>query len=191
MRSTRVAALVLLLSPLLAACSDDEETPEPVDAKALPANLCEAVPDEVVERWALVEDAHETTESDDENRAACTMSGTAQGAPVTLEVTLSSFAADSYDAVRTRMKEALDERCATLESSAPGEVVRQDGRCSVESPPEPEAERGAVSEFSQALGSNGISAVTMVHHGPLFRSVGAEVVGIGGTISQTDPAELG
>jgi hypothetical protein len=191
MRATSLAALLLLASPLLAACGEDEEAPDPVAAKALPANLCAAVPAEVVERWALVEDAHDTTELDDENEATCSMSGTAQGAPVTLEVSLSSFAADDYDAVRARMDQALDDRCSTLKSSGTGQVTDEDGRCAVESPPEPAGERGAVTEFSLAKAANGISSVTMVHHGPLFGSVGAEVVGIGGTISQTDPAELG
>ncbi|WP_193610613.1 hypothetical protein [Nocardioides lijunqiniae] len=191
MRATSLAALLLVLSPLLAACGEDEEAPEPVGAKSLPDNLCAAVPAEVVERWALVEDAHDTTESDDENEATCTMSGTAQGAPVTLELSLSSFAADSFDAVTARMEEALQRRCEALGSSGTGEVAERDGRCTLESPAEPEAERGEVTEYSLAKASNGISSVTMVHHGPLFRSVATEVVGIGGTISQTDPAELG
>ncbi|MCD4535814.1 hypothetical protein LRP67_17125 [Nocardioides sp. cx-169] len=191
MRASSLAVLLLLAPPLLAACGEDEEAPEQVEAKALPANLCTAVPAAVVERWALVEDVHDTTESADENKATCTMSGTVRGAPVTLELSLSSFAADDDDAVRERMEEALEERCSRLESDGTGQVTEEDGRCAVESPPEPEGERGAVTEYSLARAANGISSVTMVHHGPLFGSVGAEVVGIGGTISQTDPADLG
>lgn len=191
MYASRLAAMLLLASPLVVACGEDEEGPEPVEAKTLPANLCAGVPADVVERWALVEDTHDTTESEERNEATCSMSGTAQGAPVTLEVSLSSFAAEDDDAVRELMEEALAERCAELESSGTGTVTEVDGRCTSESPAEPAGERGTVTEFSLAKGSHGISSVTMVHHGPRFGAVGAEVVAIGGTISQADPADLG
>jgi hypothetical protein len=83
------ALLTCALVALLAAgCAEDE--PDPVAAATLPDNLCAAVPDNVIARWGLTEAGHETTPADDRSEATCSMTGSVDDDPVSLEITLTT-----------------------------------------------------------------------------------------------------
>ena len=108
MRTLTSLVLALVCAPALASCSDDTPKAEPVVTAQLPDNLCDAVPSSVVERWRLVEKDHDTNESEDRNEASCSMTGEADGEPVTLGVSLTAFGAADKDAARRLMTADLE-----------------------------------------------------------------------------------
>lgn len=180
------------LGPLLATCAlvallctgcGGEEEPEPVSAAELPDNLCDAVPDNVVSRWGLAEDSHATDAADDRSEASCTMTGTADGEPVTLELSLTSYGGADADSVRTLVTDELAARCDDLEASATARFKKESSRCSTEAP-------GDVTEISRSVPSHGVVTVTMTHEGTMKQLVGAEVVGLSGTVANTEPDAL-
>jgi hypothetical protein len=182
--------LACLLSTLALVACDEGESDEPVSAARLPDNLCGAVPDEVVARWRLVEAAHDTEQSADRNEATCAMTGRVDGLPVTLELRLTSYAAPGKDAARALVAGELEDRCASLEAGGGGRFADTDRRCSVETASRPSDQRGRVTEVSISTPAGGLLTVSMAHAGPTWQLVGAEVVGISGSIANADPAEL-
>lgn len=184
------AALACAL--MLAGCTSDDESPEPVGVAQLPDNLCAAVPENVVSRWALVEDDHDLDPADDTGQeraeATCTMSGRAEGDPVTLRISLTSFGGADRADVQSRMAEDLAGRCAQLEASGEGRFTRKDTRCSTETGSGPD--RGRVTEVSLSVPSHGVVSVSMTHGGPMWQLVAPEVVGLSGVVANSDPTEL-
>jgi hypothetical protein len=174
-------ALVALLGSTGAGCAEDE--PDPVTAAELPENLCAAVPDSVVARWTLTEADHATEAADDRSEASCSMTGTVDDDPVTLDITLTSYGGLDPDAVRTLVADDLAARCDELEQTATGRFDDEKTRCSTEA-------RGAVTEISRSVPAHGVVTVTMTHDGQLSQLVPAEVVGISGTVANSDPADL-
>lgn len=192
MRLLTTGLLPALISvSVLAGCAGDEPDPEPVRAAQLPENLCAAVPETVVSRWSLVEERHATDETDDRAEATCSMTGEAEGAPVTLELSLTSWGASDKAASRQLMDDDLAERCADLESVAGATFTDEDNRCSSQTPAEPVAARGQATEHSLSVPAHGVATVTMRHSGELWQLVPADVVAVSGTLTTTDPAELG
>jgi hypothetical protein len=183
------ALLCLVSAAALAACSDEPRA-EPVSAARLPDDLCAAIPDSVVTRWRLVGESHETEQGKERAEARCAMSGRVDDAPVTLEVTLTSYGAPDADAARDVVERELADRCAELESSGPGRFTDTDRRCSTETGARPGDQRGRVTEVSASTPSRGLVTVSMAHAGPLWQLVAAEVVGISGAIANADPADL-
>ena len=165
MRTLTSLVLALVCAPALASCSDDTPKAEPVVTAQLPDNLCDAVPSSVVERWRLVEKDHATNESEDRNEASCSMTGEADGEPVTLGVSLTAFGAADKDAARQLMTADLEQRCDALEESGTGAFEDEDSRCSSETPGRPAAQRGQVTEYSLAIPAHGVVSVTMQHRG--------------------------
>lgn len=182
----RLVIVCLLLVGSLAGCGGDDE-PAPVDAVELPADLCDAVPTEVVDRWSLEPEDRSADGDDDRRRASCTMSGTTDDGTVDLAVSMVSFGGPSNAAVRTRVADALAVLCDQLETSAGGAAVtREDTRCSTESG----AGGGEVTEISRSVPSQGVVTVTMRATGLQAQLVGAEVVAVSGTLANADPADL-
>lgn len=175
------AALVALLGSAVAGCSEDE--PDPVTAAELPDNLCAAVPESVMARWALTEADHQTEAADDRSEASCSMTGTVADEPVTLDITLTSYGGLDADAVRDLVADDLAARCDDLEQSGTGKFEDEETRCST-------ADGGSVTEISRSVPAHGVVTVTMTHDGELSQLVPAEVVGISGTVANADPADL-
>lgn len=181
MRLGPALAACALVGLLGAGCGEDE--PDPVAAAELPENLCTAVPDNVVDRWSLTEEDHRTETADDRSEATCSMTGTASDAPVTLEITLTSYGGSDADAVRTLVADDLEIRCAMLEESGEGRFADEDTRCSSEA-------AGSVTEVSRAIPAHGIVTVTMSHDGQLSQLLPAEVVGLSAIVANTEPGAL-
>ena len=106
------------------------------------------------------------------------MSGRVDGAPVSLEVTLTSYGASDRDALQQTLTDELAALCAALEAEAEdgAEYTDTDRRCSSE-------HRTRVTEVSLSTPSQGVLVVSMSHEGPQRQLLGAEVVGISGTIA--------
>ncbi len=170
-------------------CSEDTPA-DRVSAVRLPDNLCAAIPGSAVTRWRLSDVAHETQQGDDRAEARCTMAGRVDDAPVTLEVTLTSYGAVDSDAVEDVLRRELAERCEELEASDTGRFTDTDRRCSTETRARPGGQRGRATEVSVSTPSRGLVSVSMEHSGPLWQLVAAEVVGISGAIANADPADL-
>ena len=184
----RVVPAILGVILLLAGCSE-EEPPEPLDPVALPENLCDAVPDSTLERWALAEVSHETTGQGDVASARCEMSGTFAGQPVGLQVSLDSYAAADDSAARDDLVQQLAEECATLEGRATGTFSDDDHECTDETRDDDRRET-AMETIYRALPSRGIARVAMEHRGDGWQLVPAEVVGIAGHLALSNPDEL-
>ena len=178
MRLPAVVVACLLTVPVLVGCDDGdpEDASMPVDAAPLPDDLCAAVPASAVTRWRLVDDGHATDRGEDRSEARCTMSGRVDGAPVTLEVTLTSYGARDRDELRQTLAGELAERCGALEATGEGRFTDTDRRCSVD-------QRDRVTEVSLSTLSQGVLTVSMSHDGPQRQLLGADVVGISGTIA--------
>ncbi len=192
-----VRPLTLLFATLLTvssltACTSDEEQPAPVVAAELPDDLCAAVPETMVSRWNLEASSHETDNGDDLSTASCTLTGEIAGQPVDLELSLRAFGAPDADTADELAQESLEESCAELENqSAEGEVTEVENSCTWQSPEAPEDARGQVQEASLVLTFPGVARVTMSHAGRQWQLVPAEVVALGGRLTQTQPSELG
>jgi hypothetical protein len=174
--------LACLLGALsLAGCDDvdPEDAGMPVTAVRLPDDLCAAVPTSAVTRWRLVADDHATERGDDRSEARCTMSGRVDDAPVTLEVTLTSYGARNRDALQALLADELAERCGALEATGQGRFTDTDRRCSSD-------QRRLVTEVSLSSPSQGVLTVSMTHDGPQRQLLGAEVVGISGSIANAE-----
>jgi len=180
MRLGPLLATCTLLALLGTGCSSSDDQPEPVSAAELPDNLCAAVPDNVVARWNLSEDSHDTQAADDRSVAGCLMSGTADGEPVSLHITLTSYGGASADVVRDFVTSELADRCARLEEDAAGRYKKSSSRCSTEAP-------GDVTEISRSVPSHGVVTVTMMHDGTMRQLVGPEVVGLSGVVANSEP----
>jgi hypothetical protein len=111
------------------------------------------------------------------------MTGAVADEPVTLDITLTSYGGLDADAVRDLVADDLAARCDDLEQSGAGRFADEENRCSTEA-------RGAVTEISRSVPAHGVVTVTMTHDGELSQLVPAEVVGISGTVANSDPAEL-
>ncbi len=184
----RAPAAVLGAVLLLAACSE-EEAPEPLGPVALPENLCDAVPSSAVERWALHEVSHETTDEGEVATATCEMSGTFAGRPVGLQVSLDSYGAADDSAARDDVIERLAQECATLEARAVGTFSDDDHECTDEARDD-DARRTTMETLYRSLPARGIARVAMDHHGDGWQIVPAEVVAIAGHLALTAPEEL-
>ena len=171
--------LACLLGALtLVGCDDGEadDASTPVAAVRLPEDLCAVVPASAVTRWRLLDDDHSTERGEDRSEARCTMSGRVDDAPVTLEVSLTSYGARSPDALRALLADELAERCGDLEATGEGRFTDTDRRCSRD-------QGGQVTEVSLSTPSQGVLTVSMAYDGPQRQLLGAEVVGISGTIA--------
>lgn len=162
-------------------CSEDE--PDPVSAAELPDNLCDAVPENVVARWNLTEADHATDDADDRSRASCSMTGTVDDDPVTLDLSLTSYGGADADAVRTLVSDDLADQCDVLQQGSSGRFREESTRCSTEA-------KGAFTEISRSVPAHGVVSVTMTHGGTLAQLVPAEVVGISGTVANSEPDAL-
>ncbi|WP_243056885.1 hypothetical protein [Nocardioides sp. SR21] len=182
MRSRWVLVTAALVAVVGTGCSSDDD-PDPVSAAELPDNLCAAVPDNVVERWGLSEDEHRTAPAGDQSVATCSMSGTAADAPVLLAITLTSYGGADADAVRDLVADEVAASCDDLEQQGDGRFEAEDTRCSSEAD-------DAVTEISTAVPAHGVVTVTMSHSGQMSQLLPAEVVGLSGTIANTEPGEL-
>ena len=151
----------------------------PVAAARLPDDLCAVVPASAVTRWRLVDEDHATERGEDRSKARCTMSGRVGGAPVTLEVTLTSYGARDRDALGELLADELATRCGALEATGEGRFTDTDRRCSSD-------QRGQVTEVSLSTPSQGVLTVSMTYDGPQRGLLGAEVVGISGTIANAE-----
>jgi hypothetical protein len=184
-----LVAVGLVLSLGVVACNDaDAEVA--VTVAELPEDLCQAIPSDIVARWHLADDDFDFDTSSDERRsiAACTMSGEVDGKPVSLAVSLIAFGGEDRDAVRTRMADALADRCAELQAAHAGRFRQAENRCSAETGRGPD--RGQVTEVSRSVPSYGVVTVAMDHSGPQWRSVAPDVVAISGTLANAGPADL-
>jgi hypothetical protein len=171
--------LACLLGALaLVGCDDvdPEDASMPVAAVRLPDDLCAVVPASAVTRWRLLDDDHATERGEDRSKARCTMSGRVDESPVTLEVTLTSYGARDRDALRELLADELAARCGALEATGEGRFTDTDRRCSQD-------QRGRVTEVSLSTPSQGVLTVSMAYDGPQRQLLGAEVVGISGTIA--------
>ncbi|GAA4375370.1 hypothetical protein [Nocardioides caricicola] len=182
MRLGPALATCALVALLGTACGSDDE-PEPVSAVEPPDNLCAAVPDNVVERWGLTEDDHASDAAGDRSTATCTMSGTAADAPVTLEISLTSYGGADADAVRALVADEVAARCDELDQAGGGRFKAEDTRCSTESD-------GSFTEVSTAIPAHGVVTVTMSHDGQMSQLLPAEVVGLSGTVANAEPGDL-
>lgn len=182
MRSRWVLVTAALVALVGAGCSSDDD-PQPVEAAAPPDNLCAAVPDTVVERWGLAEDDHTTDAADDRGEATCTMSGAAAGAPVELEITLTTYGGADADAVRGIVADEVAASCDDLERQVDGRFKAADTRCSSESD-------DTYTEVSTAIPARGVVTVTMSHSGSMAQLLPAEVVGLSGTVANAEPGDL-
>lgn len=178
MRALSCVVACLLAVAGLAGCDDTgpQDASMPVSAVQLPDDLCGAVPESAVTRWRLVADGHATDPGDDRSEARCTMSGRVEGAPVTLEVTLTSYGAPDRDALLRLLADELASRCGDLEAAGQGRFTDTDRHCSSD-------QRGRVTEVSLSTPSQGVLTVSMAHDGPQRQLLGAEVVGVSGAIA--------
>jgi hypothetical protein len=142
----------------------------------------------VVSRWSLVESDHDLDAGTERAEATCTMSGRAEGDPVTLRISLTSFGGADKDAVRKTMTEDLAGRCEQLQASGDGRFTAKDTRCSTETGPGPD--RGRVTEVSLSVPAHGVVSVSMTHGGPMWQLVAPEVVGLSGVVANSEPTEL-
>ena len=191
-----VRPLTLLFATLLTvssltACTADEEEPASVVAAELPDDLCAAVPETIVSRWNLEASSHETDNGDDLSTATCTLTGEIAGQPVDLELSLRAFGAPDADTADELAQESLEESCAELENqTGSGEVTEAANSCTWQSAEAPEAGRGQVQEASLVLTFPGVARVAMTHAGRQWQLVPAEVVALGGRLTQAQPSEL-
>ena len=170
---------------------DEKASSAEIKAAKLPADLCAAVPDGVVERWALKSVEHTTSNESETHEATCSMSGTYEGAPVTLSIKLEALGGPDRAAVRQAMEDQLTQRCGDLEAASAAGFEDSDSRCTSTSADTPVNQRGHVVEVSRSIPSYGLLRVEMSHSGQGWQIVPAEVVAIGGSIANTETAELG
>lgn len=180
MRQSAAVLACLLTVTAVSGCdaTQPEDASMPVDAVELPGDLCAVVPASAVTRWRLTADGHATEPGGDRSEARCSMSGRVDGAPVSLEVTLTSYGASDLADLQQTLADELAALCAALEAEAEGdgEYTDTDRRCSSE-------QRTRVTEVSLSTPSQGVLVVSMAHDGPQRQLLGAEVVGISGSIA--------
>jgi hypothetical protein len=186
-----LAVLALVAAPWgLAGCGGEGRADDASAPSVLPANLCAEVPDDLVQRWALVEDDHARISVDGRTSATCSMTGEVDGGPVALALRLTAYAADG------RQLEAEDwaDACADLDRDAdpevdrerdkgPGRYVEDDGTCTWTASSTLEEQRGDVREAT--LTSSGlVTTVSLRHTGTQWQLVAGDVVVLGAQLSR-------
>ena len=95
-----------------------------------------------------------------------------------LEICKMSFREDNE-----AFDEWLADQCDVLQQGAAGRFRKESTRCSTEV-------KGAFTEISRSVPAHGVVTVTMTHDGQLAQLVPAEVVGISGTVANSEPDAL-
>lgn len=181
------AALLLaaLAGPWLAGCGDDPEAEPSAAAAALPDDLCAEVPDRLRSDWQLEEVEHATGGDDDERTATCRMTGTRDGAPVGLDLRVTSYGDLDGTAAADRMAAALDDGCASLRDEDPALALdRDDLGCQAAIPQDRAREtgRGHVRDLSRIVTRDAVLEIEMTHEGLAAPLVQVEVEGLGGSL---------
>ena len=163
----RVLPLLLAaaLSAVLVGCTGDSDAPPGADSKVvtLPENLCDRVLAVVSPDWQLAESDHDSSSTDDQATASCTLEGDRQGA-VDLTATVTAFGSTD-DA-----KAALSDDCDDLASAASGSFDHRDDGCDgAHSGP------GDLSGFYALPSDQAVLELTMTHTGPFESAVAPEL----------------
>lgn len=184
--STRVLVCTLLaLGALATACSDEDEPPAPVEASALPDDLCVVVPTTLQDTWKLGTPLPAHTEQDGLATTTCTMSGTYLGSPLTLELRLTSFGGADAARARLAMTAHLEAECAVLgtTTSATAQVAIDANDCSLREP------SGSVVQVARSLEATGVARVEVTYDGENPSGVAAEAERLVDVLT-SDPADL-
>ncbi|MBM0126601.1 hypothetical protein [Pimelobacter simplex] len=189
-RPHRAAALLLatLLTPTLGACTGETDRPDGVPAATLPEDLCAAVPADLRTAWQLTDSAHETSVDETVTTATCTLAGSYLGAPVTVDLSLTSLAGtstrDARDAMATRLAAGCDDLADAASDAPPGVTFdRADSGCTLRRP------GGDVVQVARSVPAHGVARVEVTHDGDNASGVAAEAERLVGVLTG-DPDEL-
>lgn len=191
----RSGLLIVPLLVVLGACGDQAEdepagAPESQAAAELPSDLCAAVPPEVVDRWALEETSHDTTNGSDTSSGTCEMSGTYEDAPVSLRIDFTTYGGGA-DAARQSVADELETACTELGASTPDRFTQDDNDCTAQPRRSNRPLPTTVVNVARSVPARGIVRVEMSHDGLGYQLVAPEVIGISTAYSTVDVADLG